>query len=100
EGVSPRLRLTREGLALLGVPQNHVLKHSCPRLIYGVRLARNAFEYLRGEEESPRYVFAPDQADRGTRAIIVHWMTRRLLPRSPREETRQRLRRSRETTCS
>ena len=35
EGVSPRLRMIREGLALIGIPQDLVLRHNCPRLIYG-----------------------------------------------------------------
>jgi hypothetical protein len=68
EGVSPRLRLTREGLALLGIPQGHVLKHSCPRLIYGVRLARNAFEYRRGKNRPPGTLSA--QAER-RRSLLI-----------------------------
>ena len=31
EGVSPRLRMIREGLALIGIPQDLVLRHNCPR---------------------------------------------------------------------
>ncbi len=68
EGVSPRLRMTREGLALIGVPQDLVLRHNCPRLIYGVRLARNTFEYLRGETSEPEYVFSPAKSREGTEA--------------------------------
>ena len=87
EGVSPRLRMTREGLALIGVPQDLVLKHNCPRLIYGVRLALNAFEYLRGEAAKPDYIFSPQQSKHGTDAIVDHWLLRWLRPRSQREES-------------
>ena len=58
EGVSPRLRMTREGLTIIGVPQDLVLKHNCPRLVYGVRLAQNAFEYLRGETDTPVFILS------------------------------------------
>lgn len=91
EGVSPRLRMTREGLALIGVPQDLVLKHNCPRLIYGVRLATNAFEYLRGETAKPSYVFPLRQSKRGTELIVDHWLWRWLRPRAKREESRTKL---------
>jgi hypothetical protein len=87
EGVSPRLRMTREGLALIGVPQDLVLRHNCPRLIYGVRLASNAYEYLRGEASEPEYVFPPEKSREGTQAIVEHWLQRWLLPRSQRAES-------------
>ena len=82
EGVSPRLRQTREGLSLLGIPQTHVLKHSCPRLIYGIQLARNAFAYLRGEETTPKYFFPPKHYQAGTKNIADAWLIRWFLPRS------------------
>ena len=81
EGVSPRLRQTREGLSLLGIPQTHVLKHSCPRLIYGVQLASNAYSYLRGEEATPKYFFPPKHYLTGTRSIADAWLLRWFLPR-------------------
>lgn len=104
EGVSPKLRMTREGLALIGVPQDLVLRHNCPRLIYGIRLASNAYEYLRGEEVEPAYVLPPDRSEEGTVAIVHHWLTRWFAPRARREEslmkvkgfTREDLRLSRE----
>ena len=105
EGVSPRLRMTREGLALIGVPQDLVLRHNCPRLIYGVRLAKNAFEYLRGEASEADYVFSPAKSREGTESIVDHWLQRWFLPRSRREESlgkverfdKEELRLSRET---
>jgi hypothetical protein len=38
EGQSPRLRQVREGLALLGVDANGLLKHSTPRRVYAIEL--------------------------------------------------------------
>jgi hypothetical protein len=87
EGVSPRMRMTREGLGLIGVPQDLVLKHNCPRLIYGVRLAANAFEYLRGEAEKPLYILSRRDSKRGTQEVIDHWLLRWLYPRSRRAES-------------
>jgi hypothetical protein len=79
--------MTREGLALIGIPQDLVLKHNCPRLIYGVRLATNAFEYLRGEAVKPTYVFSSRDSRRGTREIVEFWLWRWLRPRAQREES-------------
>jgi hypothetical protein len=87
EGISPKLRMTRDGLALIGIPQNLVLRHNCPRLVYGVKLAKNAFEYLRGEDEEPAYVFHPSKCETGTRSIVQHWMQRWFVARAKREES-------------
>lgn len=87
EGVSPRMRMTREGLGLIGIPQDLVLKHNCPRLIYGVRLATNAFEYLRGEVGKPDYVLSPRDTKRGTQEIVDFWLSRWLRSRAQREES-------------
>jgi hypothetical protein len=78
-------------LALIGIPQELVLRHNCPRLIYGVQLASNAFEYLRGEASEPDYVFPPEKYREGTEAIVNHWLNRWLLPRSRRPESLEKL---------
>ena len=87
EGISPKLRMTRDGLALVGIPQDLVLRHNCPRLVYGIRLARNSFEYLRGEEDEPAYIFNLSQSDKGTQSIIDHWLERWFARRAKREES-------------
>ncbi len=91
EGVSPRMRMTREGLSLIGVPQDLVLKHNCPRLIYGVRLAANAFEYLRGEADKPLYILSRRDSKRGTQDVVDHWLSRWLHPRSRRDESLKKI---------
>lgn len=87
EGVSPKLRMIRAGLAIIGIPQELVLRHNCPRLVYGVKLAKNAFEYLRGEDDEPDYIFHPAKSEAGTRKIIHHWMQRWFAGRVKREES-------------
>ncbi len=87
EGVSPRLRQVRDGLGVIGVPQDIVLKHSCPRIIYGVTLARNAFEYLRGEANEPHFCFDLAKTLEGTIGIADYWLTRWFEPRVRRPET-------------
>ena len=87
EGVSPRLRMIRDGLAQIGIPQDVVLRHSCPRIIYGVSLAANTVSYLRGETSIPKYYFRAKQYKKGTREIVDHWLQRWLSPRSKRPES-------------
>jgi hypothetical protein len=91
EGVSPRLRQIRDGLNEIGVPQDIVLKHSCPRIIYGVCLADNALAYLRGEETTPIFSFNLGKQQEETADIADFWLKRWLLPRSQRFETQSHL---------
>lgn len=95
EGISPKMRMIRDGLALISVPQDLVLRHNCPRLVYGVRLAQNAYEYLRGEVSKPKYVFSPNHSEKGTEIITRHWLTRWFLMRTRRSESLEKLARFR-----
>lgn len=79
EGVNPKLRLIRDGLGAIGLDQDRFLRHECRRIVYGVALARNAREFLRGEATRPDYYFpddAGDAATRGTAAIAEAWRRR------------------------
>jgi hypothetical protein len=91
EGISPKLRTVREGLTTLGMPHDLILRHGYPRLIYGVKLARNAYEYLRGETTEPDYILRPDEVGNGTTPIIGHWIKRWLTARVRREESINRV---------
>ena len=91
EGISPKLRITRDGLSLIGIPQDLVLRHNCPRLVYGVRLAKNALEYLRGEDDEPAYVYSPSRSEAGTKAIIHHWLERWFSTRARRFESLEKI---------
>ena len=97
EGVSPKLRLVREGLASIGVDQDSFLQHQCRRIIYGVALARNAREYLRGEVTAPDFTLraeTPKQAIGCTRAIAEYWARRWLLSRIENPDALERVARS------
>ncbi len=84
EGVNPKLRQVREGLSCIGLDHSHFLQHRCRRIIYGVALAGNASEYLRGEAAKPAYYFpgkTKKEATACTDAISRFWATRWLSSR-------------------
>lgn len=76
EGTSPRMRLIRAGLDALGLPSDHLLNHNFKRIVYGVKLAENAYEYLRGEEEEPCYYLNQEAPHQMTEAICAFWRER------------------------
>jgi hypothetical protein len=76
EGVSPRLRKVREGLDLLGLPSDLLLRHHRPRVIYGVRLVANLQEVLLGVSKKPRYLFRLDDPGSATAGVCEWWRGR------------------------
>lgn len=79
EGVNPKLRLIRDGLGAIGLNQDKFLRHECRRIVYGVALAKNAREFLRGEATKPDYFFPASNAaaaKRCTAAIADAWRRR------------------------
>ncbi|MEC0183041.1 DUF4338 domain-containing protein [Paenibacillus peoriae] len=91
EGTSPRMRLIRAGLDALGLPSDHLLNHNFKRIVYGVRLADNAYEYLRGEEDEPRYYLSQDEPHQMTEAICEFWRKRWLSMRIKNNDVMQQL---------
>jgi hypothetical protein len=84
EGVNPKLRLVREGLNVIGLDQDHFLRHQCRRIIYGVPLAHNTGAYLRNEVDTPRYILpseSEEEALRWSDSIADHWKIRWLSSR-------------------
>jgi hypothetical protein len=81
EGVNPLMRKIREGLALLGLPADVLLKHGSKRLVYGVALARNFHEFLLGLSKSPQYLIPQTRASYRTELIADYWRQRWLLKR-------------------
>lgn len=77
EGVSPRLRKVREGLALLGFPEQSLLQHGRRRSVYGVALAHNTHDYLLGIDRVPQYRFQVGVPD--SNESIVSWWRHRWL---------------------
>jgi hypothetical protein len=78
EGVNPRLRKIRDALGELGLPEDELLEHGTPRLVYGVQLARNMREYLLGFVKRPQYLLAL-QDPHGASAQIARWWAERWL---------------------
>jgi hypothetical protein len=75
EGSSPRTRQIREGLNLIGINNEHVLKHSLKRRVYACELFPGAREALTGfGKASPS---AGPTAAALCRGWIVRWVARR-----------------------
>jgi len=81
EGVSPRLRKVRLGLATLGWPANDLLKHGRERIVYGVPLAANLRDFALGIDKEPEYLLDPDLPDSDDR-VAAWWMERWALRRA------------------
>lgn len=75
EGVSPRLRKVRLGLAALGWPANELLKHGRERILYGVPLVRNVRDYSLGIDAEPDYLLDPD-LEHAEQGVAVWWFGR------------------------
>lgn len=79
EGQSPKLRQLREGFAALGLTNTDLLKHGAPRIVYGVKLARNTERFLLGIDPEPDYrIPLTEDADR---EIASFWVSRWLASR-------------------
>lgn len=84
EGVSPRLRKVRLGLAALGWPTNELLKHGRERILYGVPLVKNLRDYSLGIDTQPDYLLDPESEDAGT-SVAQWWLERWALKRAAQE---------------
>jgi Domain of unknown function (DUF4338) len=94
EGVSPRLRKVRDGLALLGLEPTSLLMHGSTRLIYAVPLCSNFREYLRGESDVPEYLIPFDNPMLSSKAIARYWSDRWLANRIQRDDVLEEVSRS------
>lgn len=76
EGASPRLRQIREGLDVLGIKADDVLRHSTPRIVYACECLPGARDQLMGwtSHESGRRPTVSDI----TKAWIRRWIVRRV----------------------
>lgn len=91
EGVSPRLRKVRLGLAALGWPSNELLKHGRERILYGVPLVTNLRDYSLGIHAEPRYLIDPDLPN-GDEQIANWWLDRWALNRAVQPHARESMR--------
>jgi hypothetical protein len=85
EGVSPRLRKVRLGLAALGWPANELLRHGRERILYGVPLVENLRDYSLGVDEEPKYLLDPDLPEADIK-VAEWWLDRWCRPRAQRKE--------------
>lgn len=81
EGVNPRLRHIRDGMAAIGFPSDLLLKHGSPRIVYSVPLARNFADYLLGLCKRPAYFLQQTDAVATSQRIAEWWTRRWLAPR-------------------
>jgi hypothetical protein len=81
EGVNPKLRKISHGLRTLGLPERRITQYWSRRIVYGISLGANAFEYLRGEVRRPENPWKGADPKQTTDAIIDHWRARWLKPR-------------------
>lgn len=91
EGVSPRLRKVRLGLAALGWPANDLLKHGRERILYGVPLVENLRDFSLGLDAEPKYLLDPDlnNADERVSAWwLERWATKRAAQPAVQESMR------------
>ncbi|MCF3172622.1 DUF4338 domain-containing protein [Streptomyces sioyaensis] len=91
EGVSPRLRKVRLGLAALGWPANELLRHGRERILYGVPLVENLRDYSLGVDREPQYLLDPDLPDADAK-VAEWWLERWCRPRARRKQVLESMR--------
>jgi hypothetical protein len=88
EGVSPRLRKVRLGLAALGWPTNELLKHGRERILYGVPLVSNLRDYSLGIDSTPEYLMDVS-LEVGDARISEWWLDRWALRRAAQQHVQE-----------
>lgn len=76
EGGSPKLRKIRQGLDLLALPSEVLLRHYRRRVVYTVNLTRNLREHLLGIEPDPDYLVPISDGPGATSRIAAWWRDR------------------------
>ena len=94
EGVSPRLRKVRLGLAALGWPTNELLKHGRERILYGVPLVENVRDFALGIDQEPVYLLDPEPRDTGA-SVAQWWFERWARKRATQEHVQEAIRQNR-----
>lgn len=78
EGVNPKMRKIREGLDLINLSSDLILRHGNRRVVYAIPLARNFREILVGINKIPEY-FIPVADTKGQTTSIADYWRRRWL---------------------
>jgi hypothetical protein len=84
EGVSPRMRKIRIGLAALGWPTNDLLMHGRERILYGVQLVENLRDYSLGIDPDPNYLIEVEGA-MDEQPLAGWWLERWALRRAEQD---------------
>jgi hypothetical protein len=86
EGVSPKLRKIRQGLDVLGLPSDRLLRHHRKRVVYAVSLVRNLRDYLLGIDAEPEYLLSINDSPSASAGIVAWWRERWLRNRVRSDE--------------
>src|SRR5258708_5686938 len=74
----------RDGLALIKMPADELLKHGNPRVLYAVPLAENFREVLLGRDTKPKYLLSLKKAKYHSHMLAQFWRKRWLSGRITR----------------
>ncbi|MDR8409762.1 DUF4338 domain-containing protein [Nonomuraea sp. 3-1Str] len=91
EGVSPRLRKVRLGLAALGWPVDELLRHGRERILYGVPLVENLRDYTLGIDREPKYLLNPELPEADAQ-VSDWWLERWCTKRAMRQDVLESMR--------
>ncbi len=81
EGVNPLMRKVRDGLTLVALPADELLKHGNPRVVYAIPIAKNFREVLMGVDSKPKYYLPLQNARKITKILADYWRGRWLAKR-------------------
>lgn len=81
EGVNPKMRKIREGLDLISLSSDSILRHGNRRVVYAIPLARNFKEVLIGFDKTPQYFIPLSEVQEKTSLIASYWKKRWLSKR-------------------
>jgi Druantia protein DruA len=87
EGVNPLMRKIRDGLDIVGLPADALLRHGNRRVVYVVPLAENFRDVLLGFSAKPKYLLPLSSVAKQTGKLASYWRQRWLAKRIDRPET-------------
>ena len=79
-GPSPKLRKLRDGFEILGISETNLIRHGFPRIIYGVKLAKNVERVLLGVDKTPNMIINSLYKN-SEQKIVDFWLKRWLMSR-------------------
>lgn len=89
EGVNPLMRKIRDGLSIVGLSGDELLRHGNARVVYAIALASNFRDVLLGISPSPKYLLPMSRATASTQKLAEFWRKRWLSKRIANPEILQ-----------